>query len=158
VQPFARLVVDGNLPTAALVELLAEPVPLALAGASPAKAALLPDIAALRPRARTTLYLNRREAEALCHCRFPDSRAAATALAARGLAAVVTDGRAPVTAAAPGRLVSIAPPELAAGSSTGAGDVFLAAHLDALEAGRPPEAALRAAVLAAAAHVARSAA
>ena len=146
------IVADGNLPAPVLDALLRHPAatgPLAIVHASPGKAARL----TARP---VTLYLNRREAEAVCVAAFPDSRAAAAALLARGASeAVVTDGAAPATAATAAGGVTLAPPLVATRSLTGAGDVFVAAHLAARADGLDPEAALRAALTASARHISR---
>jgi sugar/nucleoside kinase (ribokinase family) len=153
------IVIDGNLPGAAQDALLRAPATrsarLALVPASPAKAARLGP-ALVAPN--VTLYLNRREAEALCRQTFPDSRAAAAALVERGAAeAIVTDGAAPVTHASRGHVLSLPPPPVATRSLTGAGDAFLAAHLAARDDGLAPEPALRAALAASARHISREA-
>ncbi len=146
------VVVDGNLPEAALIE-IARLVAgnLAIVPASPGKAARL---APLLGRAAATLYVNRREAEEMLGVALPDSRAAAAGLRARGAReVVVTDGAAPATQASAAGIVTVAPPHVATRSLTGAGDRFLAAHLAARADGLAPEAALRAAVAASAAHI-----
>lgn len=149
-------VLDGNLPGAVVAALLAEPAlagPLAIVPASPEKSARLAALVGQRP---VSLYLNRAEAEALCSDRFADSRAAAAALAVRpAVSAIVTDGPAPVTAATDGRLVTRSPPAIAARSVTGAGDVFVAAHLVARAQGCDTGAALDRAIAAAARHLTR---
>jgi sugar/nucleoside kinase (ribokinase family) len=150
----AQIVADGNLPDPVLREVLrlAEQAAFALVPASPRKAARLAPLLGARP---LTLYLNRLEAEALCAAAFPDSRAAAEAVRALGAAeAVVTDGAAPATAAGSAGTVSLAPPPVATRSLTGAGDVFVAAHLAARADGLGPGEALRAALAASARHVA----
>lgn len=146
------VVVDGNLSEAALIEIAgAVAGRLAIVPASPAKAARL---APLLGRVRATLYVNRREAEAILGTALPDSAAAAVALRDRGAhEVVVTDGAAPAAEASAAGLVSIAPPRVVTRGLTGAGDRFLAAHLAAREDGLPPDAALRAAVDASVAHI-----
>jgi sugar/nucleoside kinase (ribokinase family) len=149
-------VADGNLPAPVLARLLNHPATaaarFAIVPASAAKAAALATLAATRPVA---LYLNRAEAGALCGAAFPDSRAAARALRARGVAeAIVTDGAAPVTVAGAGGVLTLPAPPLAARSVTGAGDAFVAAHLAARADGLAPEPALRAALAASARHIA----
>jgi sugar/nucleoside kinase (ribokinase family) len=156
--PAGPVVADGNLPGVVLAEIAtaaaARGARLVVAAASPAKAARL---GPLLGTPGLTLYLNRHEAEALCGAAFLDSRAAAVALMARGLAtAVVTDGAAAATHATATGAVSLAPSGIA-GGVTGAGDAFLAGHLAAVEDGLPPEAALRAALAAAARHITRAA-
>ena len=142
-------VADGNLPLPVLDELLVRPS--ALVVASPGKAAALRRL--LGPRA-PAVYLNRREAEQICGAAFPDSRAAAAALLDHGAAeAIVTDGAAPATAALPHASVTLPPPPVATVGLTGAGDAFVAAHLVARADGLDPEAALRAALAAAARHI-----
>jgi pseudouridine kinase len=150
------VVADGNLPAAVLARLIAHPAtaaaPLALVAASPRKAVALAPLVGLRPM---SLYLNRGEAEALCGAVFRDSRGAAEALVARGAAeAIVTDGPAAAAAAGPGATIVLAPPAVAARGATGAGDAFVAAHLDARAGGLDREAALAAALEAAARHIA----
>jgi pseudouridine kinase len=152
------LVIDGNLPAAVLEGLAGDPAfaaaRLAFVPASPGKAARLACALGL---VRALFYVNRREAEVICGADFPDAGAAAEALVARGAArAVVTDGVRPVAAAGPEGVVRRAPQPVAARSVTGAGDSFLAAHLAAEARGLGPEAALAAAVSAAARHIARA--
>jgi pseudouridine kinase len=148
------VVADGNLAAATIERLVALPLPaatpLALVPASPAKAdRLAPALAAGRGR----LYVNRREAERLAGRGFDDSGTAALALVALGAeAAVVTDGPRPATAADRSGAVSRAP-AAASGSVSGAGDVFVAAHLDAMLRGVAPGDALGAALAAATAHL-----
>jgi sugar/nucleoside kinase (ribokinase family) len=149
----AAVVADGNLGGAALAALAAAPVPgaLVLAAASPEKAGRLrPALAGGRAR----LYLNRAEAGALAGGAFADAAAAAQALVALGAAAaVVTDGPRAAGFADRHATVSLAPPAVAVRSVTGAGDTLLAAHLDAVLDGLPPEPALAAALAAAARHI-----
>lgn len=155
-------VLDGNLPGPVLAALLVEPAlagPLALVPASPERSArLAPLLAPVSGRRPVDLYLNRAEAEALCGCRFDNSRAAASAVADRLAATVVvTDGAAPAAATAPDGLVVRTPPAVPARSVTGAGDVFVAAHLAARARGCDAGAALDAAIAAAARHLTREA-
>jgi sugar/nucleoside kinase (ribokinase family) len=153
-----RVVADGNLPTPVLARLLDHPATaaarFAIVPASATKAAALARLATARPVA---LYLNRGEAGAFCGAEFPDSRAAAVALRAFGVAeAIVTDGGAAVTVTVAGAagVLTLAPPPVAARSVTGAGDAFVAAHLAARADGLAPEPALRAALAASARHIA----
>lgn len=146
------LVIDGNLPDAALAVLPA--ADLVLAAASPAKAARLRPLA----QAGARLYLNRAEAEALCGARFTTAREAALAVRRLGATeAVVTDGAAPAAASGPDGLAVRAPAPAATRSLTGAGDRFLATHLAVRLAGAAPEAALAAALAAATRHITREA-
>lgn len=147
---------DGNLTTALLAEIAASPLfaaaDLRVAPASPGKAErLLPLLA--HPRA--TLYLNLEEAGILCQTVFPDSRAAAEGLLARGARRVlVTDGaRSSADGAAGAEVIALAPPAVLVTRITGAGDTFMAAHLRAEMAGAGREDALGAALDAAALYV-----
>ena len=148
------LVLDGNLPAPVLAAL--PPPPRRHRSPSSRRARTRPP-ASPPPRrppgdaSTSTAARPRRSAPAA----FPDSRAAAAALLALGAAeAVVTDGPRPATAA--GRRRQPSPsrrPPVAAASVTGAGDVLVAAHLAARADGLDPEAALRAALAAAARHI-----
>ena len=146
-----RLVVDGNLPAGLLSAALDAGADAAFVPASPRKLAAIAPLLFAR---RLTLYLNRTEAEALCGRPFADSRAAAQAVRARGASeAIVTDGGRPATAIDSDRLVTLLPPPAAPRSVTGAGDAFVAAHLAARADGLAQEAALAAALDAAARHI-----
>lgn len=152
------LVLDGNLPVSILERTVAHSglvgASLVLVPASPAKAARIAPLLLRRPSA---LYVNRREAEALAGQPFADSRAAALALRILGAErAIVTDGAAPATFSGEGDTVTLAP-SAAGGGVTGAGDCFVAHHLAAQAEGLASGAALRAALAAAAQHVARTA-
>ncbi len=154
-----RIVADGNLPADILAELAHGTAfaraDIVFACASPGKAGRM---TAVLGAGRGALYLNRREAEALCGAAFADSRAAALALRDRGVArAIVTDGAAAATHASPSGVVSRVPPPVATRSLTGAGDVFLAAHLVALDRGLDPAAALDAGLGASTRHIDREA-
>lgn len=150
-------IADGNLAAGVLEALAALPAlaacPLAVVPASPAKAGR---IAGAGFRGRATLYLNQHEAEAICRRAFADAPAAAAALVDAGWAeAVVTDGPRRAAHAGAHGLVSADPPAAETESVTGAGDVLVATHLAARADGRDAEAALAAALAAAAAHVGR---
>lgn len=154
-----RMVVDSNLPEAVLEEILRGAAlagaEIAFAPASPGKADRLAAVFGAR---RGAVYLNRREAEALCGVVFAGSRDAALALVARGaIEAIVTDGAGAASHAWAAGVVERAPPAVAPRSLTGAGDAFLAAHLVAREAGHGPAAALDAALAATARHITREA-
>jgi sugar/nucleoside kinase (ribokinase family) len=150
------VVIDGNLPDAVLAGIAASPLfaaaTLHVAPASPGKGARVAPLAA-HPRA--TLYVNRAEAEGIAGRPFADAAAAAAGLVAAGAArAVVTDGARSAADAARGRPTEVGhPPPIAVARVTGAGDVFMAAHLAAGLGGADPAAALAAALAAAAAHV-----
>lgn len=147
---------DGNLTEALLAEIAASPffaaADLRVAPASPGKATRL---LALLTHPRATLYLNRQEAGLLCATTFASAAEAAAALIARGARHVlVTDGDGPVTAANGATLITRTPPGVTQARVTGAGDTFMAAHIAAERRGLPPDAALEAALTAAAAYVA----
>jgi pseudouridine kinase len=149
------VVVDGNVSDQVLGELLsvdvAEEATIAIVPASPVK---MTRIAPVLGQRTATIYLNRREAEELCGRAFADSRVAAGAVLDLGVAeAVVTDGAGVTTFASADGLLSLMPPPVATRSLTGAGDVFVAAHLVARSDGHDPEAALRAALGASALHI-----
>ena len=139
------IVADGNLPAPVLAALLDGARPRGRWRSCPrarARPRRLGRCSRAGPAAR--LYLNRAEAEALCGARFADSRAPPRrcARAARPQA-IVTDGAAPATAATAVAVVTRAPPAVGARSVTGAGDVFVAAHLAARADGLGPEPAPR---------------
>lgn len=146
------LVLDGNLPVSVLKDALGAPAPaIALLVASPEKAASLRGLGLHQD---VTLYANLAEARAICATPLPDTIAAAQALRARGAgAALVTDGpRAACFADSTGP-VSARPPAAAIRRITGAGDALAAAHIAARLAGLSPQAALEAALTAAARHL-----
>lgn len=153
------LIIDGNFPAEALTRLPHDPAfsaaRLALVPASPGKAERLA-LALHHPNA--TLYVNRIEAEILCQRRLADAAEAALAVRALGAAhAVVTDGARAAAYAGPGDAHGTAlPPKVEARTTTGAGDAFLAAHLDAIRMGADDADALATATRAAAAHVAQT--
>ncbi|MEM8789751.1 MAG: PfkB family carbohydrate kinase [Pseudomonadota bacterium] len=150
------LVVDGNFAEPVLDALPDRPelalASLALVPASPGKAARM---ARAMRHPHATIYVNRTEAQILCRRAFDDAAAAARGLADLGASAVVvTDGGA-ASAALADTLVTARPPQVTARSTTGAGDAFLAVHLEALTKGAAAAEALAAANAAAAAHIAR---
>lgn len=156
--PWVDLIaLDGNLTEDLLGDIARCPcfakADLRMAPASPGK------VERLRPllgHAGATLYLNRHEANLLCHEPFPDSESAAKALLARGARRVlVTDGpRSCTDACADGGVFTDVPPKVQVNRCTGAGDVFMAAHIVAERSGKSRAEALSFAVEAAAAHVA----
>ncbi|SLN60391.1 PfkB family carbohydrate kinase [Roseisalinus antarcticus] len=146
---------DGNLTAELLREIAGSPLfaaaDIRLAPASPSKALRLQ---ALMGHPRTTFYVNLEEAGLLCNTVFDSSGAAARALVARGAArALVTDGGRETTEAAGDRVLGRRPPEVLVTRVTGAGDTFMAAHIAAELRGSAPEAALEAALDAAATYV-----
>lgn len=158
-RPFAgAAVIDGNLAPDLLLRLMQEPglggTDLRLVPASPAKAARLRPLLGRTP---ACLCLNRREAEAICGTGFAGAAGAVSALLSRGVRRViVTDGPNAAAEASTGeRPVEAMPPRVADPRRvTGAGDTALAAHLAAELSGAGRQAALTAAVTAAAALVA----
>jgi sugar/nucleoside kinase (ribokinase family) len=148
--------IDGNLTAALLADITASPLfaqaDLRVAPASPGKAErLLP----LLSHPRATLYVNLEEAGILCRTGFPDAVSAAEGLLARGAVRVlVTDGaRRCADGRAGDRVLTDSPPPVAVARITGAGDSFMAAHLVAELRGADRQAALGAALRAAADHV-----
>lgn len=130
--PWAGMIIlDGNFTEAQLSEMARSPVlqqaDIRLAPASPGKSRRL------RPflgHPNTTLYVNRVEAEYILDTEFRTAAEAAGALAATGVKqAVVTDSGNPASASIGGRTVSMTPPSVAIKRYTGAGDVFLSAHI-----------------------------
>lgn len=155
--PWAGLIaLDGNLTedllaTVATSTLFAA-ADLRVAPASPGKAErLLP----LLSHATATLYVNLEEANILAKTRCTSAPEAAAALLQRGANRVlVTDGGA---TSAEGRrgggVIEGRPPAVLVTRVTGAGDTFMAAHIVAETKGADRQAALRAALDAAAAYV-----
>ncbi|MSU89940.1 kinase [Rhodobacteraceae bacterium 2CG4] len=148
-------VIDGNFPQPLLDALPADPafagLRLALVPASPGKAERLRR--AMR-HPDSVLYVNRIEAEILARRALADAAEAARALVALGAAqVVVTDGARAAAHAVGATCVTSTPPPVPARTTTGAGDAFLAAHLDATRRGDAPETALDTAIAAAAAHI-----
>ncbi len=156
-QPFDGIVaLDGNLTEALLAEIAASPLfaaaDLRVAPASPGKAERLRPLLA-HPRA--TLYVNREEASLLAKADFADAASAAAGLVARGARRVlVTDGgRAAADGMAGAEVLAARPPAVLVARVTGAGDTFMAAHLVAEARGAGRQAALEAAIRAAADYV-----
>ncbi len=152
-----RVVVDGNLP-AALMQSLPGRIEfsdcqLNFVPASPGKAARL---RAALLGGEVTLYVNRGEAEILCETTLPDAEIAAHALLKLGAArAIVTDGPRMACFSDGETTVTLTPPPTPAHSTTGAGDVFMAAHIAAGGDSATPETRLQAAIDAAARHITR---
>ena len=131
-KPFSGLIaLDGNLTLELLNEIsvsdLFSKCDLRIAPASPGKAErLLPFLM----HSRATLYVNVKEAEYLCKKQFNDAAEAASSLVANGAyRAVVTNG--PMAAALVDNEASFSakPPKVDAVRVTGAGDIFMAAHI-----------------------------
>jgi sugar/nucleoside kinase (ribokinase family) len=146
---------DGNLTESLLAQIahsaLFATADLRVAPASPGKAErLLP----LLGRPRLTLYVNLEEAGILCQREFEHAPQAAVALIARGASRVlVTDGPRLAADATRESVISQSPPAVLATRVTGAGDTFMAAHWVAERRLAGREAALAAALDAAARHV-----
>ena len=150
------VVLDGNLTEELLAEISVSPLlaqsNLHVVPASPGKALRLRPLIAM---ANATLFLNRIEADALSGRASRNAVEAAEAVLGLGAARViVTDG--PHVAADGDRqgIITATPPCVAIRRVTGAGDTCLAAHIAAERRGLDREAALLAAVTAAADHVA----
>ncbi len=152
-----RVVVDGNLPAALMQSLSARTefsdCQLNIVPASPGKANRL---RAALAGGEVTLYVNRGEAEILCETTLPDAEIAAHALRKLGTArAIVTDGPRMACFADGETTITLTPPPTPAHSTTGAGDVFMAAHIAAGDNAATPETRLQAAINAAARHITR---
>ncbi|MEO0914017.1 MAG: PfkB family carbohydrate kinase, partial [Pseudomonadota bacterium] len=150
------IIADGNLPTATLEALLTlsecRKATFVFAPASPGKAArLAPVIEAYGGR----VYVNKTEAEIILDQDVASALEGAEALIARGaVAAIVTDGpRLAAHAARGAATITETPPKTVAKTTTGAGDIFLAAHLSAELRGAEPRAALTAAITASCNHI-----
>lgn len=146
---------DGNLTLSLLDDIARSPAfaaaDLRVAPASPGKAERLRPFLLL---GRGTLYVNLEEAGYLCQQEFTSSEAAARHLLDRGAARVlVTDGGSSATEADRHGLITLVPPRVQVARVTGAGDTFMAAHIAAETRGDGREAALQAALHAAATYV-----
>ncbi len=150
------IALDGNLTEQLLSDIATHPAfaraDLRLAPASPGKAERL---APLLAHPKATLYVNLEEARLLSQSEARTAPEAAQALLARGARRVlVTNGG---LAAADGQdghpVVTLLPPPVMVARVTGAGDTFMAAHIVAEGRGADREAALHAALQAAAAYV-----
>ncbi|MGH8123230.1 MAG: PfkB family carbohydrate kinase [Rudaea sp.] len=150
------LVVDGNVGEETMRMLATSPAfavaDLRIAAASPGKA---PNLLPLAAHPHATFHLNCAEAGLLCANAFADAGSAAQGLLDRGAyRVVVTDGGHSccdaMRSAAP---VRATPDSVAVTCVTGAGDVFMAAHIAAELRGAGREAALAAALAAAGRHL-----
>jgi sugar/nucleoside kinase (ribokinase family) len=148
---------DGNLTLDLLTRIAASPLfaraDLRVAPASPGKAERL---APFLGHAGVTLYLNLEEAGLIAGHGFDTAPEAAAGLLARGASRVlVTDGsRSAADGCRRGGVIETTPPKVTLKCVTGAGDTFMAAHIVAESRGEDRDAALMAAVRAAATHVA----
>ncbi len=150
------IALDGNLTEGLLAEIATSPLfgaaDLRVAPASPGKAGrLLP----LLSHPSATLYVNLEEANILARADHATAQAAAGALLARGAHRVlVTNGGKPAAEGTAGQgVIEGAPPQVLVTRVTGAGDTFMAAHLVAERGGASRQAALDAALRAAATYV-----
>ena len=155
-RPYSGIIaLDGNLTLALLSKIASDPLfgaaDLRVAPASPGKAERL------RPfldQSRATLYVNLEEAQLLCQRDFKDAPSAATALVDRGAArALVTDGGEIAAEADANGLRQASPPQVLVARVTGAGDTFMAAHMNAELRGKSQQSALEQALQAAARYV-----
>lgn len=152
-------VLDGNLTEALLGDIARAPLlagaDLRLASASPDKARRL---RAFLRHPRACFYLNRAEAGSLCGQVFATAEDAAAALVGEGAhRVVVTDGGNPAADGAGDGVLCAPPPRVAVARVTGAGDAFMAAHIAAELRGANRQAALQAALGAAALHISEGA-
>lgn len=154
--PFCGLVaLDGNLSVELLHDIagsdLLDHADLRIAPASPGKAERL---GAFFGKPNATLYVNLIEAAILCQQSFDTAADAASALQDRGVFhAVVTDGGNPVAHLARGEISVMQPPKVLVTRVTGAGDVFMAAHIAAGLRGQSGDQALGSALDAAAIYI-----
>ena len=155
-EPYTGAVaLDGNLTVDLLSDIARSPLlaqaDLRVAPASPGKALRLSPFLQNR---RGTLYVNLEEAGSLCEKSFTNSADAVDAMLARGaVRALVTDGGNPATFGCAEGVHTLAPPVVEVTRITGAGDTVMAAHIAAERRGEPSEAALYAALEAAALYV-----
>jgi sugar/nucleoside kinase (ribokinase family) len=150
-----QIALDGNLTEALLAEIATSPLfaraDLRVAPASPGKALRLTPLLA-HPGA--TLYVNLEEAVLLSGHAATTAAEAAAHLLSRGAARVlVTDGGRPAAEARAGSILTGNPPPVLVTRVTGAGDTFMAAHIVAERRGLDRQAALDAALRAAADYV-----
>ncbi|MGC1428332.1 MAG: PfkB family carbohydrate kinase [Albidovulum sp.] len=155
-KPWGGLIaLDGNLTQSLLADIAVSPLfshaDLRVAPASPGKAErLLP----LLPAPNATLYVNLEEAGLLCQRRFANAPDAAHGLLDRGASRVlVTHGGERTADGTAEGVISATPPPVLVTRVTGAGDTFMAAHIAAERRGDDRQAALAAALEAAAHYV-----
>ena len=155
--PWAGMIaLDGNLTVQLLADIagsaLFAAADLRVAPASPGKAERLQPLLAHQG---ATLYVNLEEAGILAKTAFAHAPEAAEGLLARGARRVlVTDGGRACADGMAGRgVIAGQPPQVLVTRVTGAGDTFMAAHIVAERRGADRQAALQAALAAAAAYV-----
>ena len=144
-EPWAGIIVlDGNLTENLLNKINSDPffrnVDLRVAPASPGKAARLRTC--LNGNVRT-VYMNLEEANLIVNKNFNESCSAAIALLNAGFKrAVVTNGGNKVTVAEKDSQITVTPPNVDVVRVTGAGDVFMASHIQAELIGKQKETAI----------------
>ena len=144
-EPWAGIIVlDGNLTENLLNKINSDPffrnIDLRIAPASPGKAVRLRTC--LNGNVRT-VYMNLEEANLIVNQNFNESCSAAIALLNAGFKrAVVTNGGNKVTVAEKDNQISITPPNVDVVRVTGAGDVFMASHIQAELIGKQKETAI----------------
>jgi sugar/nucleoside kinase (ribokinase family) len=144
-EPWAGIIVlDGNLTENLLNKINSDPlyrnVDLRIAPASPGKAARLRTCFNGNVR---TVYMNLEEANLIVNQNFNESCSAAIALLNAGFKrAVVTNGGNKVTVAEKDSQITITPPNVDVVRVTGAGDVFMASHIQAELIGKQKETAI----------------
>ena len=144
-EPWAGIIVlDGNLTENLLNKINSDPlfrnIDLRIAPASPGKAARLRTC--LNGNVRT-VYMNLEEANLIVNQNFNESCSAAIALLNAGFKrAVVTNGGNKVTVAEKDSQITITPPNVDVVRVTGAGDVFMASHIQAELIGKQKETAI----------------
>lgn len=154
--PFAgSIVLDGNLTMSLLHQISQSPAfnaaDFRVAPASPGKAERLN---ALIGHRKATFYVNLEEANILSGHSHNNTSDAATALLARGAERVlVTNGGKAACFAQADEIITLTPPEVMVTRVTGAGDMFMAAHIAAELKGLSATPALSAALDAAAAYI-----
>lgn len=152
------IALDGNLTEALLSDIAKSPLfakaDLRLAPASPGKAERL---SPLLRHPGATLYVNLEEARLLSRVEATTAPQAAEALLELGASRVlVTDGGRPCAEGRAGQgVLTATPPQVMVSRVTGAGDTFMAAHIVAERRGADREAALQAALRAAADYVSK---
>ncbi len=154
--PWSGLIaLDGNLTEKLLATIARSPLfaqaDLRIAPASPGKARrLIPLLAHPRP----TLYVNLIEANLMLDAHHETTERAAEALLTQGAHRVlVTDGANPTSFADQNAIITRAPTPVHVRRVTGAGDTFMAAHISAEIRGCHADAALDAALEAAARYI-----
>ena len=138
------IILDGNLTENLLNKINSDPlfrnVDLRVAPASPGKAVRLRTC--LNGNVRT-VYMNLEEANLIVNQNFNESCSAAIALLNAGFKrAVVTNGGNKVTVAEKDSQITITPPNVGVVRVTGAGDVFMASHIQAELIGKQKETAI----------------